>query len=96
MDPTNKFEKQLSLTAALQFAKDERMRKLEADKRRNEQGHTPNRRQHADSNQRKRRRSPSVASSAILTPGRRMQKKKIKMEDDAKSTASSTPSRSHR
>ncbi|KAI6189518.1 SLBP-RNA-bind domain-containing protein [Aphelenchoides bicaudatus] len=90
-DTTNKFEKNLDLTAALKFARSERVKKLEADKRRIESGSTPTRHS-LDDGQRKRRRSPSVSTVASITPGRRPQPKKVQRMDSSVSSGS-TPSR---
>lgn len=81
----------------MKFARSERVKKLEAQKRRAEQGSTP-KRQLIEDGQRKRRRSPSVSTiaSGITTPGRRPQPKKVQRFDDNASQVSSSSHHSSR
>lgn len=80
---------------ALKFARSERVKKLEADKRRTEQGLTP-KRQSIEDGQRKRRRSPSVSTIASITPSRRPMPKKVQRIDDDNASQSPMSSRSSR
>jgi hypothetical protein len=80
-DTKNKFEKNLDLTSALKFARSERIKKLEAEKRRVEKGQV-------EEGQRKRRRSPSTSTLASITPNRRSQPKKLQRFDDNASQSS--------
>lgn len=82
-DTKNKFEKNLDLTSALKFARSERVKKLEAEKRRVEKGDT-------NEGQRKRRRSPSTSTLASITPSRRPQPKKLQRFDDNASQSSNS------
>lgn len=92
---TNKFEKNLDLTTALRFTRSERVKKLEAERRKVEEGTSKHRKE--GESQRKRRRSPSVSTVASLTPGRRPQPKKVqRIEYDNASQASTSSQRSQK
>ncbi|KAI6225449.1 SLBP-RNA-bind domain-containing protein [Aphelenchoides fujianensis] len=103
-DTKPKFEKVLDARAALNFARDERSKKLEAEKRRVEQGGGRSRRAAAvapvvppEEGQRKRRRSPSVSTVASNTPSRRQQTKAPRFdEDERKNRKIATPRSSAR
>ncbi|KAI6216247.1 SLBP-RNA-bind domain-containing protein [Aphelenchoides fujianensis] len=105
-DTKPKFEKLLDARAALNFARDERSKKLEAEKRRVEQGSGRLRRAAAvaaapvvppEEGQRKRRRSPSVSTVASNTPSRRQQTKAPRFdEDERKNRKIATPRSSTR